>query len=104
MSRKMCLGSTFRLSRLSLTSARAKVTCMSAINAFLLKNNLRIAANPCVSPDFCLDWAALRALLQKGGRAMAYEQSRFETKAGSWTLLEDPVTGDCAWRLQPGGG
>ncbi|HEX3730325.1 MAG TPA: tagaturonate epimerase family protein [Opitutaceae bacterium] len=77
---------------------------MSAINAFLLKNNLRIAANPCVSPDFCLDWPALRALVQKGGRAMSYEQSRFETAAGSWTLLEDPATGDCAWRLQPRGG
>ncbi|MEI7799589.1 MAG: hypothetical protein WCI28_05305 [Opitutaceae bacterium] len=29
---------------------------MSAINAFLLQHNLRIAQNPCISPDFCLDW------------------------------------------------
>ncbi|MEY4005577.1 MAG: hypothetical protein RLZZ221_1673, partial [Verrucomicrobiota bacterium] len=34
---------------------------MSAINRFLLENNLRITTNPCVSPDFCLDWPALRA-------------------------------------------
>jgi len=32
----------------------------SRLNAFLLANDLRIAANPCVSPDFCLDWSALR--------------------------------------------
>ena len=36
---------------------------MSAINRFLLENNLRIATNPCVSPDFCLDWLALKAEL-----------------------------------------
>jgi hypothetical protein len=36
---------------------------MSAINTFLLQNNLRIATNPCVSPDFCLDWAGLRAAI-----------------------------------------
>ena len=39
---------------------------MSAINQFLLRNNLRIAQNPCVSPDFCLDWPALLADLQAG--------------------------------------
>jgi hypothetical protein len=33
---------------------------MSAINDFLLKHNLRIAANPCISPDFCLDWPSLQ--------------------------------------------
>ena len=45
---------------------------MSAINSFLLKNNLRIAQNPCVSPDFCLDWPALQADLRAGrGREAA---------------------------------
>ncbi|WP_232767361.1 hypothetical protein [Geminisphaera colitermitum] len=37
---------------------------MSSINEFLLTNNLRIATNPCVSPDFCLDWPALRTQLE----------------------------------------
>ena len=76
---------------------------MSAVNTFLLRHSLRIATNPCVSPDFCLDWAALRALLEKGGPVKAYPGSTFETAAGSWTLLEDPTTGDCAWRLEPKG-
>jgi hypothetical protein len=29
---------------------------MRAVNRFLIDNNLRIAQNPCISPDFCLDW------------------------------------------------
>jgi tagaturonate epimerase len=73
---------------------------MSAINRFLLQNNLRIATNPCVSPDFCLDWAALRGKLQAGAAGVkAYDKSRCVTKAGEWILLEDTATGDCAWRL-----
>lgn len=72
---------------------------MSSINAFLLKNNLRIATNPCVSPDFCLDWPALRAELSAGKPLKAYAKSRFETKAGAWTLLENEA-GDCAWKLE----
>ncbi|HWA10712.1 MAG TPA: tagaturonate epimerase family protein [Opitutaceae bacterium] len=73
---------------------------MSAINAFLLQHNLRIATNPCVSPDFCLDWPALSAKLRAGGVGLkTYDKSRFVTAAGEWVLLEDPATGDCAWRL-----
>ncbi|MDO8539782.1 MAG: tagaturonate epimerase family protein [Opitutaceae bacterium] len=72
---------------------------MSAINRFLLENNLRIATNPCVSPDFCLDWPALRAELATGKALKLYPKSRFETKAGGWTLLEN-AAGDCAWRLE----
>ncbi|MEO5961740.1 MAG: hypothetical protein ABIR80_21725, partial [Opitutaceae bacterium] len=72
---------------------------MSSINAFLLQNNLRIATNPCVSPDFCLDWAALRSELAAGNALKVYPKSQFETKAGTWTLLEN-AHGDCAWRLQ----
>src|SRR5215471_7882607 len=60
---------------------------MSAINAFLLKNNFRIATNPCVSPDFCLDWPALAAKLRSGAAVKVYEKSRFAT------------TADCAWKL-----
>jgi hypothetical protein len=72
---------------------------MSAINRFLLENNLRIASNPCVSPDFCLDWQTLSDQLRAGKLIKVYPKSRFETAAGAWTLLES-TNGDCAWRLQ----
>jgi hypothetical protein len=72
---------------------------MSQINRFLLENNLGISTNPCVSPDFCLDWPALSA--KAGSRTVkAYPKSRFVTAAGAWTLIEDEATGDCAWRLE----
>ena len=61
---------------------------MSPINEFLLKNNLRIAQNPCVSPDFCLDWKGLEADIL-AGRVREYAKSRFTTSAGEWTLLEN---------------
>ncbi|MBI3884397.1 MAG: hypothetical protein HY302_01510 [Opitutae bacterium] len=73
---------------------------MSAINEFLLENNLRIASNPCVSPDFCLDWPALTADV-KTGKVTEYAKSRFATKAGEFTLVEN-AAGDCAWRLLRG--
>jgi len=73
---------------------------MSSINRFLVENNLRIAANPCVSPDFCLDWPGLVKKLRAGDSGVkVYEKSRFGTKAGEFVLLEDTATGDCAWRL-----
>jgi tagaturonate epimerase-like protein len=75
---------------------------MSSINAFLLKNNLRIATNPCVSPDFCLDWPGLVAKLRGGAALKVYDKSRFATKAGEFALVEDPATGDCAWQLSAG--
>ncbi len=70
---------------------------MSAINTFLLKNNIRIAQNPCVSPDFCLDWVGLQADL-RAGKACEYTKSHFATAAGTWTLWEN-AQGDCAWKL-----
>ena len=72
----------------------------SPINRFLLENGLRIASNPCVSPDFCLDWPALHAVLSAGEAVKTWTKSAFETKAGSWTLLEHTATGDCGWRLE----
>ena len=72
---------------------------MSSINRFLLENNLRIVTNPCVSPDFCLDWPALREQLRAGAPLQTYPKSRFETAAGAWTLVENEL-GDCAWRLE----
>jgi hypothetical protein len=74
---------------------------MSAINEFLLQHNLRIASNPCVSPDFCLDWPALQADV-KAGQACEYPKSRFATKAGEFTLVENAL-GDCAWKLHGAG-
>ena len=70
---------------------------MKPINEFLLKNNLRIAQNPCVSPDFCLDWPALQADV-KAGLVTEFKKSRFATKAGGFTLVEN-AAGDCAWKL-----
>ena len=77
---------------------------MRPINRFLLENGLRIAANPCVSPDFCLDWPGLARRLSEGpsGGLTAYPKSRFETAAGAWSLVED-AAGDCAWSLEPAG-
>ncbi len=73
---------------------------MSSINTFLLQNNLRIATNPCVSPDFCLDWSGFWLKLCAGAPARVYEKSRFATKVGDFVLVEDKTTGDCAWRLE----
>jgi len=71
---------------------------MSSINSFLLKNNLRIAQNPCVSPDFCLNWAELLSDI-RAGRIKEYPKSRFATAAGEFALLENEQ-GDCAWKLR----
>jgi hypothetical protein len=73
---------------------------MRAINRFLLENNIRISTNPCVSPDFCLDWPALRLKLHDNA-VKERPLSRFDTSAGTWTLLEDETTCDCAWKLEP---
>ncbi len=70
---------------------------MSAINEFLLEHDLRIAQNPCISPDFCLDWPALLADI-RANRCHTYDKSTFDTAAGEWTLLEN-AAGDCAWKL-----
>ena len=73
---------------------------MRPINRFLLDNNIRISHNPCISPDFCLDWPALGARLT-AAPVKERPNTRFETAAGRWTLLEDETTCDCAWKLQP---
>jgi hypothetical protein len=66
------------------------------INRFLLENDLRIAQNPCVSPDFCLDWDGL--LADAGaGRISEHPKSWFATAEGSWTLVEN-VHSDCGWK------
>jgi len=78
---------------------------MRPINRFLVENNLRISGNPCISPDFCLDWPSMLARLQAGDASVqAWPRSVFRTAVGQWILLEDRVTGDCAWQLERNGG
>ena len=72
---------------------------MSAINQFLLKHDLRVRTNPCVSPDFCLDWPGFLAGQKSGGAIIVHGASRFTTAAGEWTLLENGQ-GDHAWQLK----
>jgi len=72
---------------------------MSAINAFLLENGLRIAGNPCVSPDFCLDWPGLSARLQADQGITRFPHSRFQVAAGTVELVAD-AHGDHAWIVQ----
>ena len=72
---------------------------MTAINHFLLANDLRITTNPCVSPDFCLDWPALTADLQADRGITPYPHSQFQTADGFWTISEN-TRGDHAWVLQ----
>src|SRR4051812_47348166 len=81
-------------------NSRSPPLYVSTINQYLLKNNLRIQTNPCVSPDFCLDWTSLAAKLTRGDQVKVWPKSGFSTAAGSWMLVED-TTGDCAWKLSP---
>ncbi|HZZ20358.1 MAG TPA: tagaturonate epimerase family protein [Opitutaceae bacterium] len=75
---------------------------MKAINKFLLQNGLTLASNPCVSPDFCLNWPELSARLATGRDAdiTRHAKSTFGTEAGAWVLVEDRLSGDCAWELK----
>src|SRR4051812_31174535 len=75
---------------------------MSKINEFLLQNELRIAQNPCVSPDFCLDWPSLRETLRRSGAVQRHPLSEIQTALGSFTLAEDPG-GDPAWLFRGDG-
>jgi len=70
----------------------------SSINRFLLENGLRIAQNPCVSPDFCLDWEGLKSAI-RGVAVHEYPKSRFAIAAGEVSLVENLESGDCAWKL-----
>lgn len=72
---------------------------MITINQFLLQNNLRISNNPCISPDFCLDWDALKENISEESAIVCYEASKFTTNEGIWHLIEN-AHGDCAWRLE----
>ena len=72
---------------------------MNNINQFLLHAKISIRENPCISPDFCLDFARLRERLGRAENIAHYAKSRFTVAAGSFTLAED-ADGDCAWILK----
>jgi hypothetical protein len=72
---------------------------MRPINEFLVSHGLRLLDNPCVSPDFCLDWPALASNIEHG-RFTEHVHSRFRTEEGTWTLISDE-DGDHAWSLLP---
>ncbi|MBE7537604.1 MAG: hypothetical protein HS122_04255 [Opitutaceae bacterium] len=75
---------------------------MRSINRFLVQNSLRISTNPCVSPDFCLDWPALAAAISGNHLSVRnWPKSSFATAEGQWCLVEDGSTGDCAWKFSP---
>lgn len=74
---------------------------MKAINDFLLSNDLFLKDNPCVSPDFCLDWKRLSQTILSGKNLIEYEKSAFSTEVGEWALVEDKESGDHAWKLSP---
>jgi hypothetical protein len=75
---------------------------MSAINRFLLSNGFSIASNPCISPDFCLDWPRLHAALSSG-QAKQHVASCIKLSSGELSLWED-LHGDHAWVLKPSAG
>ena len=68
---------------------------MRPINRFCLDHDLRIASNPAISPDACLDWPALSAALING-TVCTLPQSRIETTHGSFELAID-ARDDHAW-------
>jgi len=72
---------------------------MTTIAEFLRRNDLTIASNPCISPDFCLDWPGLLAAMRSNLGVIRNPLSRFETAAGTWELIGH-VRGDHAWRLE----
>jgi len=75
---------------------------MSAINRFLTSNGFSIASNPCISPDFCLDWPRLHSALSSGS-ATKHNASCITLPAGELSLWED-AQGDHAWVLKPASG
>ena len=75
---------------------------MKKINKFLLDNDIRIADNPCISPDFCLDWPGLCAEIEVGSTTL-YPKSAVATQAGTISLISG-VKGDYAWKLVPESG
>ena len=71
----------------------------SSINAFLAENSIWIKSNPCISPDFCLDWDRFTGGLKDSEELTEYSKSSFSSVHGEWILVEDQW-GDHAWKLR----
>ncbi|HYE06526.1 MAG TPA: hypothetical protein VEL07_13505 [Planctomycetota bacterium] len=67
-----------------------------SINRFLADKGMRIAANPCVSPDMCLDWPAL-AVRVRADSVAHHSLSAFSIASADIALVEDLASGDHAW-------
>jgi hypothetical protein len=72
---------------------------MSPINRFLVEAGISIRENPCVSPDFCLNFERLSERLRAGDGIVQHAKSQFTVAAGSVSLVED-ADGDHAWILR----
>ena len=70
---------------------------LSPINQFLVFNELRISDNPCISPDFCLDWEELKASI-KSGDYKQHTKSKFSIADADFYLVEN-AQGDHAWEV-----
>ena len=68
---------------------------MRPINRFCLNHDLRIATNPAISPDACLDWPQLSQSLC-AGTVQVIALSRVATTHGDFALAAD-AHGDHAW-------
>ncbi|MEM9160717.1 MAG: tagaturonate epimerase family protein [Verrucomicrobiota bacterium] len=76
--------------------SRASMT--TPINHFLIENSFDLSSNPCVSPDFCLDWTRCRSNL-KEGRFTEYPKSKITLKSGATLSLIEDQENDHAWKL-----
>ena len=56
---------------------------LSPINQFLVSNGLYIKENPCISPDFCLNWEELKDSIEKGD-FKKHLKSKFSSSKGNW--------------------
>jgi hypothetical protein len=68
---------------------------MRPINRWLLSHDLRLDANPAISPDWCLDWPTVLTAA-RAGKLTALPLSRVAIGTGSLTLADGP-RGDRAW-------
>ena len=82
-----------------MNSCDTKIFDYSSINSFLSKNSIWIKNNPCISPDFCLDWVRFTEGLNGIRKLTEYSRSSFFSDYGEWSLVEDQW-GDHAWRLR----
>ncbi len=68
------------------------------INQFLLENGFDLKTNPCVSPDFCLDWNRCQESVRRGS-LIEFAKSRIDLSADNRLVLIEDDYGDHAWKL-----